>query len=261
VQRVERRIGGLRTAFLDAGTGDTIVALHGIPTSSLLFAPLIPYLKGHRLVAPDLLGQGLTEVPSRGRLDFAAYFAHLYAFLAEAPPASFHLLLHDFGAVLGLTWAMSHPHRVKSLVVLSTTTTVSVRVVALYAANLVGGRRMLRLALPAALERREHRPEAAVLDEWAGPWTRRRLLRGSDHFGRYHLRRLRGRLSVIGSPTLVLWGENDHLFPVARGLDLARRLPTAEFATVPRCGHWSPLDAPEEIAGHVLTTCQRPRRT
>ena len=38
------QLDGVATAYLDAGQGETMVALHSIPTSSLLFAPLLPYL-------------------------------------------------------------------------------------------------------------------------------------------------------------------------------------------------------------------------
>src|SRR2546425_1976980 len=54
--RIHTVVGAVRTAYLDIGDGEPIVALHGIPTSSLLFDPLAPHLEGFRLIAPDLLG-------------------------------------------------------------------------------------------------------------------------------------------------------------------------------------------------------------
>ena len=103
-----RIVDGIQTAYLDVGDGEPLVALHGIPTSSALFAPLLPRLAGYRLIAPDLLGQGRTEVPAHGRLGFAEYLNHLDVFLREVPPSVFHLLVHDFGGVLGMTWAMAN---------------------------------------------------------------------------------------------------------------------------------------------------------
>jgi pimeloyl-ACP methyl ester carboxylesterase len=66
------QLNGSLTSYLDCGKGETIVALHGIPTSSLLFAPLAPFLDEYRLIAPDLLGQGRSESPPPGPLDYQA---------------------------------------------------------------------------------------------------------------------------------------------------------------------------------------------
>src|SRR5512143_2967404 len=93
--------GGVRTAYLDAGAGDPVVAIHGVPTSSELFEPLLPALAGSRLLAPDLLGQGDTAAP-RGALGWDRYAAHLDAFLAAVAPPRFDLVVHDMGGPLGL---------------------------------------------------------------------------------------------------------------------------------------------------------------
>jgi haloalkane dehalogenase len=114
-------VGGVWTSYIDAGAGDTIVALHGIPTSSALFEPLIPFLASYRFIAPDLLGQGDTESPAKGSLGFSAYCRHVDAFLDAVPPPSFHLLVHDLGGVIGLLWASERAERIRSITVLSTT--------------------------------------------------------------------------------------------------------------------------------------------
>ena len=115
------QISGISTAYLDEGRGIPIVAVHGIPTSSTLFRPLLPYLDGCRLIAPDLLGQGHTETPVSGSLGFAAYERYFRAFMETVPPPQFNLLVHDFGGILGLNWLVEHPARVQRLIILSTT--------------------------------------------------------------------------------------------------------------------------------------------
>jgi len=250
---------GIATAWLDEGQGQAIVALHGIPTSSSLFEPLLPHLDGFRLIAPDLLGQGFTEVPAVGPLDHAAYARHLEAFLREVPPASFHLMVHDLGGVLGLEWAADNSERVRSLVILSTTVTWTFRVgVLIYGSNLLLGSRLLTRVLPAMLKSGE-RLDDSLKELWAAPWTRRRLLRGRDHFARRHLRRLRSKLGDIRSPSLLIWGEKDDVFPLDHAGAIRRRLPQARLVALPRCGHWSPLDATEEVgtlASEFFTTAR-----
>lgn len=254
MDRERRGIGGVTTAFLDHGIGEPLVALHGIPTSSALFIGLIPYLKGFRVLAPDLLGQGETHTPRAGRVDYSAYQAHLKAFLDEVPPPSFNLLVHDLGGVLGLSWALDNPDRVRCLTILSTTVIPSWRVGLFQAVNLICGRRGLRRALPLTLKGR-HSLDPEILRLWAEPWTRRRCLRGMDHFGREHLREIRQRLPGLRKPVLLIWGQEDNIFPVHHARDLERRVPGARLVTIPGCGHWSPLDAPEEVAGQVREFC------
>ena len=246
-------IKGISTAFLDQGSGEAIVACHGIPTSSALFEPLLPSLSDYRLIAPDLLGQGDTEVPARGSLGYAAYAEHLFAFLEAVPPPTFHLVVHDFGGVLGLEWASSHVERVKTLVVLSTTVTWSLRVGGLiYVANLIFGTAFVRWGMRTTLRRRKTL-EPSLVESWVRPWSRRRLLRGLDHFAPSHLRRVRSKLQNLRMPVLLIWGDQDNVFPLACASSIVKALPQAKLVSVPQCGHWSPLDAPEEIAQHIVT--------
>jgi haloalkane dehalogenase len=250
--RRQIQLNGLTTAYLDHGQGETIVALHGIPTSSLLFAPLTPHLSNYRLIAPDLLGQGQTETPASGPLDYAAYAGHVRAFMDAVPPQEFHLLLHDLGGVLGLDWATENVERLASLIILSTTITESFRVgKALYAANLILGQSLLRWGMHSTLKRPQ-KLDARLIEEWGRPWSRRRILRGTDHFAGDHLQRLRAKLNRIRAPVLVIWGEQDNIFPVRRAASIMRALPQARMFTIKQCGHWSVLDAPGEIAQLML---------
>jgi pimeloyl-ACP methyl ester carboxylesterase len=227
----------------------------------VLFEPLLPHLKNYRLIAPDLIGQGQTETPATGPLGHAAYARHLDAFLQKVPPPSFHLIVHDLGGVLGIEWAADNAERVRSLVILSTTITWSFRVsVLIYAANLIFGRKMLRRALPHTLKRGGGLGDSLV-ESWAAPWTRRRLLRGRDHFARRHLRRLRSKLDRLRCPVLLIWGEQDDIFPIAHARAIRKRLTQAKLVTIPQCGHWSTIDAMEEIGNLIAEFLKRnPKR-
>lgn len=250
MRREHVSIGGIPTAFLDAGAGEAVVALHGVPTSSALFEPLLPYLGDYRLLAPDIIGQGDTKAPRSGPLGYAACKAHIDSFLAAVPPREFHLMVHDLGGVLGLEWAADHPERVRSIVVLSTSVTWSFRVGAILAANLLFGRELLHRALPRTLKS-GLQLEPSLVDKWAMPWTRRRALRGMDLFASAHLARLRSKLHNISAPVSLVWGDDDDIFPVSCARRIIECLPQARLVTIPRCGHWAPLDAAEEVARHV----------
>lgn len=140
------------------------------------------------------------------------------------------------------------------MILLSTTISPGLRVALFYVFNLFVGRAGLRRALPWTLARQRELPPE-LLDEWTGPWTRRRLLRGWDHFGPRHLRRLRNQSTAIRRPTLLVWGLNDRVFPVTHARVIQQLLPGTALATIPRCGHWATVDAPEEVAAEVRRFC------
>ena len=114
-------INGKRIAYLEAGSGDPIVLLHGNPTSSYLWRNVIPQLEGlGRVIAPDLIGQGdsekLPESEGSERYSFQVAFDYLDGLLKHiAADQNVTLVLHDWGSGLGFHWASQNPQAVKGV--------------------------------------------------------------------------------------------------------------------------------------------------
>ena len=114
-------INGKRIAYLEAGSGDPIVLLHGNPTSSYLWRNVIPHLEGlGRVIAPDLIGQGdsekLPESEGSERYSFQVAFDYLDGLLKDiAADQNVTLVLHDWGSGLGFHWASQNPQTVKGV--------------------------------------------------------------------------------------------------------------------------------------------------
>lgn len=117
---------GLRLARIDEGPRDapTVVLLHGEPTWSFLYRRMIPPLlaAGLRVVAPDLPGFGRSDKPTdRGwyswRRMYDAVGAQIELAGVEGPLI---LVVHDWGGVAGLPWAVDHSERLAGLVILDT---------------------------------------------------------------------------------------------------------------------------------------------
>jgi pimeloyl-ACP methyl ester carboxylesterase len=70
-------------------------------------------------------------------------------------------------------------------------------------------------------------------------------------------RRLTGRLWRIKAPTLVVWGADDRLIPLAYGEAWAHEVPGARLVTLDRCGHFPPLERPEPFAEVALEFLER----
>lgn len=115
-----RRVRVLDTemAYVDTGTGDPVVFLHGNPTSSYLWRNVIPHVERvGRCLAPDLVGMGDSGKAPAGSYRFVDHARYLDAwFEALGLTRRVTLVMHDWGSALGFHWAHRHPERVRGLV-------------------------------------------------------------------------------------------------------------------------------------------------
>lgn len=260
----------LELAHVELGPADgpTVVLLHGEPTYSHLWREVMPPLAdaGLRAVAPDLVGFGRSDKPTD--LDWYTFehlTAALDAHLQALAPEPFTLVVHDWGGVLGLPWAVEHPEQVERLVVLDTY---------LYAPGEV-----LNDVWQGFRDLVERTPELAIGDLVDGG-TRRTLSdeekaaydapfpdaasqagaralpllvpRTDDDPGAARLSWAREELSRWHAPTLVVWGGGDAVFPSSIGESFARTIPDCdEFEVIPDAGHFLQEDAGHRIGGRI----------
>jgi haloalkane dehalogenase len=114
-----RRVRVLDTemAYVDIGTGDPVVFLHGNPTSSYLWRNVIPHVRPvARCLAPDLIGMGDSGKAPAGSYRFVDHARYLDAWFEALALDRVTLVVHDWGSALGFHWARRHPERVRGLV-------------------------------------------------------------------------------------------------------------------------------------------------
>ena len=107
-------------SYVDEGSGDPIVLLHGNPTSSYLWRNIIPHLSGlGRCVAPDLIGMGDSDKLKNSGPDSYSFIEHrkyLDALLEEIGlTENIVFIIHDWGSALGFDWSYRHPNKVKGI--------------------------------------------------------------------------------------------------------------------------------------------------
>lgn len=112
----------LRMHYVDEGPGDgpPIVLLHGEPTWSYLYRTMIPPLSaaGHRVLAPDLIGFGRSDKPTR--IEDYTYLRHVEWVTSWFENLDLHdvtLFVQDWGSLIGLRIAAEHGDRIARLVV------------------------------------------------------------------------------------------------------------------------------------------------
>lgn len=117
--RFERkRIGVLNSemSYVEAGSGDPVVFLHGNPTSSYLWRSIIPHVQPlGRCLAPDLIGMGKSGKSPNGSYRFVDHARYLDAWFAALKLDRLILVVHDWGSALGFNWARRHPERVAGI--------------------------------------------------------------------------------------------------------------------------------------------------
>lgn len=113
-------IKGYNMSYVDVGSGDPIVFLHGNPTSSYLWRNIIPYCENlGRCIAPDLIGMGDSDKLSPSgpeRYSFVEHREYLDALLAAlGVESNVTLVIHDWGSALGFDWANRHRDAVSGI--------------------------------------------------------------------------------------------------------------------------------------------------
>jgi haloalkane dehalogenase len=227
------------------------------------------------VIAPDLVGFGLSEKPARpGDYSIEGHVADVGALVEALDLQELTLVLHDWGGPIGLGVAVRSPERVARLVVLNTFVPyrppvdgglpAPLRLVRLPVVGelLVQGFAIFnRLLLPLAIQNPERRTPLVLgaYDRVQGSWQERagtmafpRLIpvRAGDPGVELFEREDRW-LRSFGGPALIIWGLADPIFD-RRTLDAWReRLPGAAVLEIPGASHYLQEDAPERVVARI----------
>lgn len=109
--------GSTTLHYVEVGTGETIVFLHGFPSFWLSLVRQIEYFSNnYRVIAVDGLGAGKSDAPSDVDLyKLEAMSAHLGALMDHVGEEQFHLVGHDWGSAFAIGFAQRYPQRVLSV--------------------------------------------------------------------------------------------------------------------------------------------------
>ena len=107
---------GAKIHYLEAGEGDPILFLHGIPTSSYLWRNIIPHLAPlGRCIAPDLIGFGQSDKPDIA-YSLQDHIHYIEKFIETLGLKQITLVMHGWGSVIGFDYAMRHEKNCKGVV-------------------------------------------------------------------------------------------------------------------------------------------------
>ncbi len=255
---------GLRLHFIDEGSGEPVIMLHGNPTWSFYYRHMIEALSGsYRTIVPDHIGCGLSDKPGDDRYNYTleSRVDDLERLLdALGLDHDLTLVMHDWGGIIGTTFAARHPERIKRLVVCNTAGfhkpagKTFPAVLWLFrdtplGAFLVRGLNLFVLGTAwigcktKRLSQEVRGAYAAPYDSWANRIAIHRFvqdipLKPSDPS--YTLiTEVEARLHLLEDvPMLLLWGMKDFVFDPIFLEEWQRRFPNAEVHRFAQAGHY-----------------------
>ena len=227
---------GHRIHYWDAGKGDAIVLVHGFSGSAVFeWGPVFEALAlRHRVVALQVVGFAPSEQPEIAYTT-EALVTHLGAFMGALGLENITLLGESFGgwhvaAYAAKAAALGQPRIAKLAIVGG-----AVCVKGMPAPNARG---FVSSALQAESDR------FAATFPPSNEATKMKIARDSGLLRRDPSRE---ELASIAVPTLLLWGEQDELIPLASGEDAASLIPDAKLVVLPNVGHIPSIEAPDEF--------------
>jgi len=257
-------------AHHDEGQGPPVLLLHGFPASSWQWRDLLPLLSARfRVIAPDLLGAG-ASIPADGvTLDLSTQATAVRELMTHLLIERYAVVGHGIGAGLAQLLALDGDG-VDALVLLNAATLdawpspgVAQARSRLKASGATPDvvRELVRGAFEAGAIQRDRLPDEA-LDAYADPYVTgdgpalfERVLDGLDGAG---LAERAEDLAAIEVPVLILWGEDDPVYPSRVGERLNDAMPSSTLGLLPGCGHFLIEEAADTI-GPMISEYLRAR--
>ncbi|ARU89959.1 alpha/beta fold hydrolase [Pseudomonas sp. M30-35] len=118
-----RDVAGLKIFYREAGPADgpAVVLLHGYPSTSKMYTPLIPLLAaaGYHVIAPDYPGFGLSDAPTPAQYSytFENIARTMNQLLSELGMENYALFMQDYGGPVGFRMAMANSKAVNAIIV------------------------------------------------------------------------------------------------------------------------------------------------
>ena len=277
-------IKGHRYHYVDEGQGDIVLMLHGNPTWSFYYRHLIAALApDYRVLAPDHIGCGLSDKPDPAvyayRLEDRVKDLEIFVRHALPENSPITLVVHDWGGMIGLVFALRHLPRIRNMVITNTSgflppsgkpiplrlrlirnfrsfaqpAVLGLNIFARAALVMATRRRLpanIRKGLVAPYDRPKHRI-ATLRFVQDIPLSKEdpsfALVKHVDD-NLHHLRHL---------PMLICWGKHDFVFDLDYFQEWQRRFPEAEAHLFEKAGHYLLEDEPLAVTQTIKSFLQQ----
>ncbi len=251
------QIGTHRVHYLDGGSGEPVILLHGIFAEKDHWVDFARQLTGsYRVIAPDLPGFGESGRQANQAYGYAEQTQHLKDFMDALGIRRAHLAGNSMGGTIAALFAMSHSERVASVA-------------------FIGAPHGLRTPKPSEMDGLIDAGKAPLITHNTAQFEQMmsmlftkepflpypilhaaqadalRLAGSNERLWREQLKArylLHQRIAELRAPTLALWGRDDRLFDVSGMQVLNSHLQNLKAQVLPGVGHLPMMEAPKETA-------------
>jgi 2-hydroxymuconate-semialdehyde hydrolase/2-hydroxy-6-oxo-octa-2,4-dienoate hydrolase len=254
--------GDIETSYLEAGSGDPVLMLHGSGpgvSGQANWQHNIPALsRRFRVLAPDIVGFGATERPDDIVYSLRTWTDHVWAFLDAHGIEKTAIVGNSLGGRIALQMATDSPERISRMVLMGSPgvgmkPTEGLAALRAYEPSHDAMRALLRnyFAVDPTLITDELvaiRYEASVAD---GAFEAYRAMFFDPRHKGSELGITEDEVSRITTPALLVHGREDKVVPLAVSVTMLSLLPNADLHVFSHCGHWTQIERADEFSALV----------
>jgi pimeloyl-ACP methyl ester carboxylesterase len=257
---------GDRIAYRDAGSGETVLLIHGMAGSSDTWRAVIPQLaKKYRVVAPDLLGHGRSDKP-RGDYSLGAFAVWLRDLLDELGVTRATIVGQSLGGGVAMQFVYQHPDYCERLVLISSgglgpDVGWTLRLLSAPGAELImpiiaptpvlkAGNKLRAWFRSAGIQSPRGAEMWSAYSSFADAQTRQAFLRTLRSVVDYRGQAVSAlnRLHVASElPIMAIWGDQDQIIPVSHAYAAQTARPESRLEVLEGVGHFPQVERPTEV--------------
>ena len=268
-------VDGVRVAYVEAGTGEPVVLIHGYPESHEAWRHQLPELAAtHRVIAVDWFGWGQSEKSTALDTTYDREVGRLAKLLETLDAKRCTLVVHDYAGYLALGYVVAYPDRVARLAILNSRghetfprsgfwATWGAKAGAIVAPSLLAKfplERIHRFGLDAY--RQAGCFDVAQEDRYVGwlvePANRRWFAKFMQGYSLRARRELLPALAQLAIPTAIIWGDADPWCPNDIAQELAATIPGATLTMIDHGNHFVMEHKPAEVTAALRALLDRP---
>lgn len=251
--------GGIKTSYLEAGSGEPVIMLHGSGPGVSALANwqhnIHALAQRFHVLAPDIVGFGATERPDDIIYSLRTWTDHVWAFLDAHDIGKTAIVGNSLGGRIALQMATDRPDRITKMVLMGAPgvgMTLTDGLIALrgYEPSREAMRDLLRAYFavnPAMItdDLVETRYAASIAD---GAYEAYRTMFYDPRHAGSELGITEDEVRAIATPTLLVHGREDKVVPVQVSMTMLGLLPNADLHVFSACGHWTQIERADEFS-------------
>jgi len=248
---------GAKIHYIEAGSGPVVILLHGLGGSTANWAPTIgPLAQKYRVIVPDQIGFGKSDKPMLN-YRVATLVDFLDGFYKQVGVQKASLVGNSLGGFTAAAFALAHPEKVDKLILVdaagfAVTGQMDPKVISGLNAST---RQQVRDILGLVFYNKAPFSSDVAIDTFlasrvtAGDsYTIQRFIDSIIHGEDV----LDGKLGGVKHPTLIIWGREDGLTPIAMGQRFNKEIAGSKMVVIEKCGHVPQLEKAAEFNAALL---------